>query len=93
MLSDEAIADRLRATSAEFRQLEAAHHRLDAELAEWHKRHILTPQEELLVKRMHKEKLAKKDKMAEMIRAYRAQLMHANNSEVGGQVADRTGPC
>lgn len=77
MLSDEAIAERLRASSLEFRQLEAAHHRLDAELAELHKRHVLTPQEEIQVKQMHKEKLAKKDKMAELIRAYREQQAHS----------------
>lgn len=77
MLSDEAIAERLRASSLEFRQLEAAHHRLDAELAELHKRHVLTPQEEIQAKQMHKEKLAKKDKMAELIRAYREQQTHS----------------
>jgi len=77
MLSDDAIAERLRASSLEFRQLEAAHHRLDAELAELHRRHVLTPQEELQAKQMQKEKLAKKDKMAEMIRAYREQQLHS----------------
>jgi hypothetical protein len=77
MLSDDAIAERLRASSLEFRQLEAAHHRLDAELAELHRRHVLTPQEEFQAKQMQKEKLAKKDKMAEMIRAYREQQLHS----------------
>lgn len=77
MLSDEAIAERLRASNPEFRQLEAAHHKLDAELAELHKRHVLTPQEEIQAKQMQKEKLAKKDRMAEMIRAYRDQHAHS----------------
>jgi hypothetical protein len=35
------------------------------------KRHVLTPTEELTKKQMQKEKLAKKDKMAELIRTYR----------------------
>jgi len=77
MLTDERIAEQLRASSLEFRQVEAAHHRLDAELAELHKRHVLTPQEELYAKQMHKEKLAKKDKMAQLIRAYREQQAHS----------------
>jgi uncharacterized protein YdcH (DUF465 family) len=35
------------------------------------KRHVLTPAEELTMKDLHKEKLAKKDKMAELIRVHR----------------------
>ena len=65
------IAERLRQSSHEFRILEEAHHRLDLELVQLQKRHVLTPAEELSMKDLHKEKLAKKDKMAEMIRAYR----------------------
>lgn len=71
MLTESRIADLLRESSAEFRELEEAHHKLDAELAELQKRRILTPQEELLKKQLQKEKLAKKDKMAELIRLYR----------------------
>lgn len=71
MLTDNRIADLLRASSGEFRDLEESHHRLDAELAELQKRHVLTPQEELVKKQIQKEKLAKKDKMAELIRLYR----------------------
>jgi uncharacterized protein YdcH (DUF465 family) len=63
--------DLLRASNPEFRELEEAHHRLDAELAELHKRHVLTPQEEMLKKQIQKEKLAKKDKMAELVRQHR----------------------
>jgi hypothetical protein len=55
----------------EFRELEESHHRLDAELSELQKRHVLTPQEEMVKKQIQKEKLAKKDKMAELIRLYR----------------------
>lgn len=71
MLTDNRIADMLRASSVEFRELEESHHRLDAELAELQKRHVLTPQEELIKKQIQKEKLAKKDKMAGLIRLYR----------------------
>lgn len=72
MMTDNRIMEALRASSQEFRQLEESHHRLDAELAELHKRHVLTPQEELVKKQIQKEKLALKDKMAELIRQYRA---------------------
>jgi len=71
MITDERIAGLLRTSSTEFRELEESHHRLDSELAELQKRHVLTPQEEVLKKQIQKEKLAKKDKMAELIRVYR----------------------
>jgi hypothetical protein len=73
MLTEEVIAERLRQSSTEFRELEASHHRLDLELNELRKRHVLTPSEELEKKRMQKEKLAMKDKLAELIRLYREQ--------------------
>ena len=71
MLTETVIAEVLRQSSLEFRQLEESHHRLDAELAELQKRHVLTPQEELQKKQLQKEKLARKDKMAELMRLYR----------------------
>ena len=71
MLTDSMIAERLHQSSHEFRVLEEAHHRLDLELIQLQKRHVLTPAEELSVKALHKEKLAKKDKMAELIRVCR----------------------
>ncbi len=80
MMTDDRIAELLRASSIEFRQVEAAHHRLDADIAEMHKRHVLTPQEEVQVKQMHKEKLAKKDEMARLIRTYREQQAHTSTS-------------
>ncbi|HSB45092.1 MAG TPA: YdcH family protein [Nitrospira sp.] len=71
MLTDNVIAERLRQSSTEFRELEESHHRLDMELNELQKRHVLTPAEELTKKQLQKEKLAKKDKMAELIRVHR----------------------
>jgi hypothetical protein len=65
------IAETLRTLNPEFRELEETHHRLDTELGELQRRHFLTPQEEALKKQIQKEKLAKKDKMAEIIRQYR----------------------
>jgi hypothetical protein len=40
---------------------------------------VLTPQEELLKKQMQKEKLVKKDKLAELIRLYREEQEHSTS--------------
>ena len=71
MLTDNVIVERLRQSNTEFRELEESHHRLDAELADLQRRHVLTPSEEVLKKQLQKEKLATKDKMAELIRTSR----------------------
>ena len=76
MLTDNVIVERLRQSSTEFRELEESHHRLDLELNELQKRHVLTPTEEMAKKQLQKEKLVKKDKMAEMIRLYRDHDLH-----------------
>jgi len=75
MLTEDAIVEQLRHSNTEFRDLETSHHRLDLELNELQKRHVLTPSEEIEKKRMQKEKLAKKDKLAELIRLYREQSL------------------
>lgn len=77
MLTDDAIVEQLRQSNTEFRELEASHHRLDLELSELQKRHVLTPAEELEKKRIQKEKLAKKDRLAELIRLTREQGLQA----------------
>jgi len=79
MLTERVIAERLRQSNTEFRELEDSHHRLDAELNELQRRHVLTPSEEVIKKRLQKEKLAKKDKLAEFIRGYRDhEMQHAH---------------
>jgi uncharacterized protein YdcH (DUF465 family) len=77
MLTDDAIVERLRQANSEFRELEVVHHRLDRDLNELQKRHVLTPAEELEKKRLQKEKLAKKDKIADLIRLYREEGLQA----------------
>ena len=77
MLTDSMIAERLRQSSHQFRALEESHHRLDLELVQLQKRHVLSPAEEQSTKQLHKEKLARKDKMAELIRVYRDQELQA----------------
>ena len=75
MMTEDAIVERLRQSNSEFRELEVSHQRLDIELNELQKRHVLTPAEELEKKRIQKEKLVKKDKLAELIRLYREEGM------------------
>ncbi len=74
MVTDEHIAESLRTSNEEYRELEESHHRLDVELQQLLKHHVLTPQEELLKKHIQKEKLGKKDRMAVFVRDYRASL-------------------
>ena len=77
MLTDSMIAEQLRQSNREFRALEEVHQRLDLELIQLQKRYVLTPAEELSMKQLHKEKLAKKDKMAELIRVWRNHELQA----------------
>ncbi len=71
MMSDEQIIEHFRSSNSDYREMEESHHRLDAELQTLLQNHTLTPQEELLKKQIQKEKLGKKDRMAEMVREYR----------------------
>ena len=77
MVTDEQIAENLRTSNEEYRELEESHHRLDEELQQLLKHHVLTPQEEILKKHIQKEKLGKKDRMAAFVRDYRASLEQA----------------
>jgi uncharacterized protein YdcH (DUF465 family) len=77
MMTEEQIAQTLRTSNEEYRELEESHHRLDAELQQLLKHHVLTPQEEILKKHIQKEKLGKKDRMAAFVREYRASLEQA----------------
>ena len=78
MMTDDQIADQLRTSSREYRELEDSHHQLDAELQRLLKHHVLTPQEEVLKKQLQVEKLAKKDRMAAMVRDHRHSVEEAS---------------
>ena len=72
MLSeDPAILELVRKETPEFQTLEETHRRLEAQLAELTKLHILTPEEEMRKKHIQLEKLATKDKMAEIVRVFK----------------------
>jgi ribosomal-protein-alanine N-acetyltransferase len=72
MLSeDPATLELLRKENPVFKTLEATHHQLEAQLAELAKLHVLTPEEEMRKKHIQLEKLAAKDKMAEIVRVFK----------------------
>jgi uncharacterized protein YdcH (DUF465 family) len=71
-VNEEEIAKVLGSENEEFRKLKEEHLELETQLAEFDSHVYLTPEEELERKRIQKLKLAKKDRMAELIRDYRA---------------------
>jgi len=70
-LKEQEIIERLKKENAEFRKVLEEHHGLDATLAEIDRKVYLTPEEEVERKKLQKQKLAKKDKMAEYIRDFK----------------------
>lgn len=71
-MKEEEIVEFLKKENEGFRQLYQEHRQLDASLAELALRHYLTAEEEVEKKRLQKEKLCKKDKIAAFIRDYRS---------------------
>ncbi len=70
-MSDEEIIETLKRDNEEFRKLSQEHRELDRMLAELDKKHYLTTEEELESHRLKKEKLSKKDKIAELIKNFK----------------------
>jgi hypothetical protein len=70
-LKEQEIIESLRQGNEDFRKLYDEHHVLDGTLAEMDKKVYLTPEEEIERKKLQKQKLSKKDKMAEMVRDYK----------------------
>jgi hypothetical protein len=65
------IINLLRNQSEEFRKLEEEHRKLDQTLEEINKKKYLTTEEEIEKKKIQKQKLQYKDRMAAMIRQYK----------------------
>ncbi len=70
-MKEQEIIEQLKKKSEEFRSLFEAHHSLDTTLTEIDRKIYLTPEEEIERKKLQKQKLAKKDKMAEFIRDFK----------------------
>jgi hypothetical protein len=70
-LKEQEIRERLLKENEEFRKISEEHHKLDDVLAEIDRKVYLTPEEEIERKKLQKQKLLKKDIMAEIIRVYK----------------------
>jgi hypothetical protein len=73
-LKDVEIVEILRKENEEYRKLEEAHKKLEQCLAEINKKKFLTTEEEIEKKKIQKQKLQHKDRMAELIREYKQKL-------------------
>ncbi|KAF0183703.1 MAG: hypothetical protein FD164_676 [Nitrospirae bacterium] len=76
-MNDEKIVEVLKSENEDFRKLYIEHRHLDELLTNFTTKHYLSPEEEIEKKRLQKEKLFKKDKMAALIRDYRAHQPQA----------------
>lgn len=70
-MKEQEIVEKLMQENQEFRKISEEHHALDVQLMEIDKKVYLTPEEEIERKKMQKQKLLKKDLMAEMIREFK----------------------
>jgi hypothetical protein len=70
-MTEEEIINRLRVESETFRKIEEEHRNLDLLIDELSKKHYLTAEEDVTKKSLQKEKLLKKDRIAEMIRDFK----------------------
>ena len=70
-MKEQAITEKLLRENEEFRKVSEEHHKLDEVLAEMDKKVYLTPEEEIERKKLQKQKLLKKDMLAEMIRLFK----------------------
>ncbi len=70
-MKEQEIVAKLLQENEEFRKVSEEHHTLDGVLAEMDKKVYLTPEEEIERKKLQKQKLLKKDMLAEMIRLFK----------------------
>ncbi|HEC97463.1 MAG TPA: DUF465 domain-containing protein [Nitrospirae bacterium] len=68
--NDQEVLEMLRKESNEFRHLEEEHRTLDVRLSALENKNFQTPEDELEIKAVKKQKLIRKDRMAEMIREF-----------------------
>jgi uncharacterized protein YdcH (DUF465 family) len=75
-VKEEEIVEVLKKDNAEFRKLTEEHKNLEELLAKIDNKRFLTPEEEVERKKIQKQKLLKKDRMAAMIRNYKKGSMN-----------------
>ena len=71
LLKDTEIVETLKEQNEEYKKLYIDHKKLKETLSEINKNKYLTPEEEMEKKKIQKQKLLKKDRMAELVREYR----------------------
>ena len=69
-MKKEEIISTLRNESEEYKKLEEEHKKLEVSLDEMNKKKYLSPDEEIEKKKIQKQKLQFKDRMAHLVRAY-----------------------
>ena len=70
-MKEQELVEFLKNENEEFRKLSEEHRNLDEFLVEIDSRRYLTPEEEIERKNIQKQKLFRKDRMAELIRKYK----------------------
>jgi uncharacterized protein YdcH (DUF465 family) len=70
-LKEKEIVELLKKENQEFQRLSEEHRNLDGLLAEIDSKRYLSPEEEIERKKLQKQKLLKKDRMAEIVRKYK----------------------
>ena len=70
-MKEHEIAEFLKKENEEFKKLSEEHRNLDGLLAEIDSKRYLTPEEEVERKKIQKQKLFKKDRMAQLVREYK----------------------
>ncbi|MBI5050746.1 MAG: DUF465 domain-containing protein [Nitrospirae bacterium] len=73
-MKDTEIAEVLKKDNEEYKKLDEEHRSLEKKLAEIDKNRYLTPEDEMERKKIQKQKLARKDRMAEMVREYKKKV-------------------
>lgn len=80
-MKEEEIIEALKKESKEFSRLYKEHRDMDSQLLEYNKKTYLTPEEEIEVQRIKKEKLYKKDKIMELIRGYKNNIQQCKTTK------------
>lgn len=73
-MKEREIVEFLKKENDEFKKLSEEHRSLDVLLAEIDSKRFLTSEEEVERKKLQKQKLLKKDRMAELVRDYRKSV-------------------
>ena len=73
-MKDSEISEILKGQNEEYKKLYTEHKGLERILADINKSRYLTPEQEMERKKIQKQKLRKKDNMAELIREYKQKV-------------------